>query len=435
MCDVATPEHFGSRILIVKAPETAGVAFVGLLAADVTDTVASEDASVPALDVDSYLPIAVHADSGACRMTNAMATREIVAQLVEAAGVDAKALDASRLQWVLEARCRDLKLEGVVEYVEYLRGTPDEIEELIDAIVVPETRFFRDAAVFEHLQMALKAIADEIHEPLRVLSAPCSTGQEAYSVAAAMMEAGLVPARFTVTAMDLSTKALETARRGVYPENAMRHVSAEHRRALGRLEGSHWKMHDVLRKRIRFERKNLAEPDALGDETYHVILCRNLFIYLSPAARAALATSLASGLAPGGRLVLGSADRVAEVSAVFAPLKPAAAFAFARREAEVPAVSTEVAEELVAHKPRVSVAVVAAAADVAMDVEATSAAGLLARALLHQQHGDLRRAEYRCRQALYLDAGCLPALELLETLWKAQPNERFAESSFRTHRA
>ena len=352
------------------------------------------------------------------------AAQAIAEELAVATGVDAKALDGSRLRWVVEARCRELGLEGVAAYAAALRESSAEIEELVDAMVVPETRFFRDAVVFEHLQHALKAMASELHEPLRVLSAPCSTGQEAYSVAALMMEAGLVPARFMVTAMDISSKALEVAKRGVYAENAMRHVSAEHRRALGRFEGSHWKMHDVLRKRIRFERCNLAEPGALGGETFHVILCRNLFIYLRPEARAALAASLAQALEPGGRLVLGSADRVEEVSALFAPLKPPSAFAFGHRVAEVPAVSDAVAHELVSHKPRVAVVSRLPKVAVSAEAEASTAAGLLARALEHQRHGDLRRAEYRCRQALYLDAAYLPALELLETLWRAQPNAR-----------
>jgi chemotaxis signal transduction protein len=57
VCDVATPEHFGSRILILHAPDHAGVKFLGLLAAEVTDTVRADDASVPPLDVNSYLPM------------------------------------------------------------------------------------------------------------------------------------------------------------------------------------------------------------------------------------------------------------------------------------------------------------------------------------------------------------------------------------------
>ena len=351
------------------------------------------------------------------------ASRAIAEGLAAATGVDAKALDDNRLRWVVEARCRELGIAGMGAYAAALKDSATEMEALVDAIVVPETRFFRDAVVFEHLQSALKAMAEQVHEPLRVLSAPCSTGQEAYSVAALMLEAGLVPARFLVTAMDISSQALEVARRGVYAENAMRHVSAEHRRVLGTFEGSHWKMHEVLRKRIRFERCNLAEPGALKGETFHVILCRNLFIYLRPEARAALAASLHEALLPGGRLVLGSADRVEEVSALFAPLKPASGFAFGHRVVEVPAVSDAVAHELVSHKPRAAV-VRAPMVELGADAEASTAAGLLARALEHQRRGDVRRAEYRCRQALYLDGAYLPALELLETLWRAQPNAR-----------
>ena len=72
-----------------------------------------------------------------------------------------------------------------------------------------------------------------------------------------------------------------------------------------------------------------------ADPKYHLILCRNLFIYLGAQARAQLARSLAGALLPGGSLFLGTADRVEELNALFAPMRPASSFAFVHREEPV----------------------------------------------------------------------------------------------------
>jgi chemotaxis protein methyltransferase WspC len=353
----------------------------------------------------------------------------IADQLAATSGVDPQQLDASRLQWIIDARCRHLHLKTATAYAEHLKSSPEEIDALIDAIVVPETRFFRDYAVFEHIRLWASQSATDFSGDLRILSAPCSTGQEAYSLAATLHEAGLPLSRFTIDAFDLSTAALDKAGSGLYPEEALRNLSAEQRRSCGTLHHKQWKMHDALRRRIHFERRNLAEPSVLGDAQYHLILCRNLFIYLRPQARAALAQSLAAALIPGGRLILGTADRVEELSTLFSPLKPAASFAFTHRqhkaEAELPAISSQVAASLIAKHPhttrtRKSIPATPAAAEAAP----ATADALYQRALQHQQHGDLRKAEHRCRQALYLDPKYLPALELLETLWLQHPSIR-----------
>jgi chemotaxis protein methyltransferase WspC len=388
---------------------------------------------------------------------------EIVGQLVRASGVDPRWLDANRLDWVIEARCRNLKLDGAAVYAEHLKSSPEELDALIDATVVQETRFFRDSTVFRHLELWLPRMASDFLGPLRILSAPCSTGQEAYSLAATLQQAGIPLARFTIDAFDISIGALHTARRGVYPEDAMRNLAADRQQVCGVLGDKQWAMHEALRRRIRFERRNLAEPGALDaqpDSTdraqvgwaemgasgaggpYHLILCRNLFIYLRPQARAVLARSLASALVPGGRLVIGTADRVEELNSVFLPQKPAASFAFTHRHPAAPAGpgadaslklgSNARQQEPIARKPKPSLEpVLAQAAPAPAAPESTvarhaapSAESFYQSALQHHLHGDPHKAERRCRQALYLDPKYLPALELLATLWIQNPNQR-----------
>ena len=357
---------------------------------------------------------------------SAAVAQAITERLGTAIGMDAGAMDAGRLQWIVRSRCRSLALPDAVAYAAHLESAADELDALVEEVVVQETRFFRDPTVFEHIRQLVPKLAEEVAGTLQILSAPCGTGQEAYSLAVTLQEAGVPLGRFTIDAFDISHQALTTARDGVYPEQALRHLSAETRRCCGTHEGKHWTIHRALRERVTFERQNLAEAGALGDEAkYHLILCRNLFIYLRPEARRALAASLAAALAPGGRLVIGTADRVEELNAVFAPVRPAASFAFTHRERAATAVARDVRVSVVRDDEvkRVARRVTKAPEKVVEQVPVT-AADLYLQAVDHREHGNLRKAERRCRQALYLEPGHLAALELLETLWRQQPNVR-----------
>ena len=354
-------------------------------------------------------------------------------RLQAAIGVDARGLDAKRLQWIIGSRCRHLNLPDASAYLACLDEIPAELDALIDEVVVRETRFFRDPVVFDHIRRAMAQLAASDSGPLRILSAPCGTGEEAYSLAAMLQLAGVQPTRFVIDAFDISPLALEIARRGVYPERALNQVSAELQHACAERQGSHWTVYEALRRRVNFGRLNLAQPGALGDETqYHLILCRNLFIYLAPAARAALARSLSDALLPGGRLFLGTADRVKELHPLFAPLRPAGSFAFAHRRADAPVEIRPPRIAVVARPaaPRPRDGRVRTGQDghlrppqvQAGDGEA--AAELFQRALECRQRGELAKAERRCRQALYLAPDLLPALELLQILWSEHPNLR-----------
>jgi tetratricopeptide (TPR) repeat protein len=186
-------------------------------------------------------------------------------------------------------------------------------------------------------------------------------------------------------------------------------------------------MHPALRSRIRFQRRNLVEPSVLDDERgYHLILCRNLFIYLHAGARAALADSLSRALLPGGMLIVGAGDRVPELNVLFVPVKPAAGFGFIHKP---PAASPKSA--IVRPAPLAPLPVAARTAHRTHPVERVeehnvpySALELYRRALEYKDRGNLRQAERRCRQALYLTPNYVPALELLQTLWHVNPSAR-----------
>jgi len=362
--------------------------------------------------------------------TSQISVQAVGDRLRSAIGVDARALDPSRLLWIIESRRRALGLSSEAAYAAYLEEAPGELDAIIEEAVVRETRFFRDPAVFEHMRGTLVEVAAATPGPLRILSAPCGTGEEAYSVAAMLQLAGIVPARFTIDAVDISPASLQVAREAVYPERAFRHVRPELRDACVTPFAAQWKVNDALRDRVHFARVNLAERAALGETAqYHVILCRNLFIYLAPEARAALAESLSTALHPGGRLYLGTADRVEELATLFTPMRPASSFEFAhpvRVEARPQASPVEVVAPSKAKPLRRPAAVpVAGIAQKDASIHPLPVAQeLLKRALEHFHRNEFVKAERRCRQALYLAPDLLPALELLQSLWNDHPNMR-----------
>jgi chemotaxis protein methyltransferase WspC len=363
------------------------------------------------------------------RKLKAAVLQGIAARLTESAGIDPSMLDERRVEWTVERRSRRLHLVNGEDYLALLAGNADELAELVDELLIQETRFFRDAAVFEQIAAWVRGAAYTAEEPLRVLSAPCSTGQEAYSLAAILAHSGLPPHCFLIDAFDLSPTAIAHARAGVYPEGALKHAPSELANACGALRSHHWHMNEALRDRIHFERRNLIQPGALGSKAgYHLILCRNLIIYLNAPARAILSGVLSQALLPGGRLIIGAADRVPELDAHFAPIGPAASFASIHKEhvahkehvvEPAPKVCLQDSAQVTrADRPRARVEKDETAYDPA------TAAEFYRRAREHYGRGNLRQAEHRCRQALYLAPEFLAALELLQDLWQLHPSLR-----------
>jgi chemotaxis methyl-accepting protein methylase len=348
---------------------------------------------------------------------------QVIQRIADDAGIDPASLELGRIAWTIQRRCRVLAISDPRDYLAHLQSSGTELDQLIDALVIQETRFFRDLQVFDQLRLWARETASRSAEPLRILSAPCSTGQEAYSVAAVLHSAGIPFPGFSIDAFDISPSALAVAQRGVYPAGALDHVPQELRAACGTLRNQHWEMREELRGRIRFDRRNLSQPGALATAPrYHLILCRNLFIYLGAPARAVLAHMLSQALLPGGRLVVGAGDRVAELNALFTSLKPASSFGLIHKPVHrIPvAVSFTAVQPLQLRTPRLeSPSIIPGIA-----VQTETAVEFYRRAVECMERGNARQAERRCRQALYLAPSYLPALEMLQSLWHVHPNVR-----------
>lgn len=198
---------------------------------------------------------------------------------------------------------------GMTAYVQTAQRQPASLRDLVRKIVVHETWFFREPAAFEVLARAgLEVTA--AGRRFKVLSAPCSTGEEPVSIAMALIEAGVPRGLIDIVAMDISPDAVEQARRGSFTELAFRGLTSEWRQTRFVGDGHRWRLKDGLADVIRFEAANLMDlPGHIAQERFDAVFCRNLLIYLdTPARRQVFATLRTLARPDTGLIFVGHAE-------------------------------------------------------------------------------------------------------------------------------
>lgn len=199
--------------------------------------------------------------------------------------------------------------EALDAYWQQLNASADERRALIELFVVPETWFFREREAFATLaRLAAERVAASPGRVIRVLSAPCSTGEEPYSAAMALLDAGLDPASFTIDAIDLSARAIEQARLGCYGRNAFRGTATEFRGRYFTPVADGWLLDERVRACVQFRQANLVEPGADTGIRYDFVFCRNVLIYFDRVAQDRVIDSLENSLADDGMLFVGPAE-------------------------------------------------------------------------------------------------------------------------------
>jgi chemotaxis protein methyltransferase WspC len=249
-------------------------------------------------------------------------------------GFDVHTIGAQVVETVVRKFMEEARFPDPAAYARILAADSELWNRLVDNVVIPETWFFRDIAPFElAADLARDHVRRASDRPLRVLSCPCSTGEEPYSLVMAMLHAGAPAGSFVVDAVDVSRRALEFAQVGVFRTRSFRHETLWYRAPYfdyAETDGS-WQLRDLVVSRVRFRQGNLVAPDFLKDETpYDVVFCRNLLIYLHPEARLLAVAALRRLVADEGVLVVGHAEAVFAREHGFKSTGPAAAFALKR---------------------------------------------------------------------------------------------------------
>ncbi|QHF43507.1 chemotaxis protein CheR [Pseudomonas sp. S35] len=202
--------------------------------------------------------------------------------LKERIGLDVASVGEAIIERAVRQRSQAVQAQTPGEYWQHLQSSHDEQQALIEAVIVPETWFFRYPESFATLARLATARLAEIKQmrALRILSLPCSTGEEPYSIAMALLDAGLAPHQFKVLGLDVSPLSVERARRGVYGKNSFRgsDIAFRDRHFIEHSDGFH--IADRVREQVRLQVGNLLDPALLANEaSYDFVFCRNLLIY------------------------------------------------------------------------------------------------------------------------------------------------------------
>lgn len=147
--------------------------------------------------------------------------------------------------------------------------------------------FYRDADAFKALaRLAHERLAERGNAlPLRVLSLPCSTGEEPYTIAMTLLDAGFDAAQLRIDAMDISDRSLATAQRAVYGRNSFRGNAFPFRDAHFTRTEDGWRLAPRIVEAVRFSRANLMQLDASSLGVYDFVFCRNVLIYFDRDAQ------------------------------------------------------------------------------------------------------------------------------------------------------
>ncbi|MGH7275032.1 MAG: CheR family methyltransferase [Nitrospiria bacterium] len=225
----------------------------------------------------------------------------------------------------LQNSLRRLQIDNFKDYyffIKYNDRDQDEFSRLIDLLTIHETYFFRE-------DQQLKAFSDEIlpevlatraaDKSLRIWSAGCSTGEEAYTISMLILENDVFKDwNIEIFAADISQRVLQSARRGIYSNSSLRVIDPFYLSKYFPKEEQGFRIDDRVKKRVTFLHLNLLDSDKMGlIHGLDVIFCRNVIIYFDHQAKKKIITTFFQKLNRGGFLMLGHSESLINLSTAF----------------------------------------------------------------------------------------------------------------------
>lgn len=241
---------------------------------------------------------------------------EIENLLCKKIGIDANIIGSKKIAKAVETRRSICGVNKLEDYLHILQTSPLEFDELVELIVVPETWFFRDIQPYDTVRNYVNSqwLHESYTSKLRLLSVPCSTGEEPYSLAMTLLNLGLHPHQFQIDAIDISKKALVKARTGIYGRNSFRGNNLEFQNRYFKLIDKEYEISDQVKAAVNFSQGNLLDSQFLLDrKPYDIIFCRNVLIYFDPLSRRKTLKTLINSLKTEG-LILVAASETGELA-------------------------------------------------------------------------------------------------------------------------
>jgi chemotaxis protein methyltransferase CheR len=226
-------------------------------------------------------------------------------------------------------RMRQLGMDEFKSYLKMVKDDPggEELVHLLDAISTNVTSFFREPQHFDLIRDLFAGWLAQGQTRFRFWSAACSTGEEPYTLAMTLADVlGGRQVDLRILATDISTKVLDKAARGEYPESRLDGIPAAFRTKYFERDGDRgervFRVREELRRWVVFKRFNLSTPPFPMQGPMDVVLCRNVMIYFDNAIRKRLVSEIHRLLKPGGYLMVGHAESLTGVTTDFANAQP-----------------------------------------------------------------------------------------------------------------
>jgi len=232
--------------------------------------------------------------------------------LRDSRGFDFTRYKRSTLARRITKRMRDLDVETYADYRDRLESDPDEFRALFNTVLINVTGFFRDGDPWDYLrQEVVPDVLEKVgtNDDIRIWSAGCSTGEEAYTIAMVFAEAmGLENAvsRLKIYGTDLDDEALRDARAGIYPVKALEGLPPDFRERYFVPNGSQFAFVPELRRRVIFGRHDITQDAPISG--LDLLVCRNTLMYFNLEAQLQIIDRFHFALKPGGCLFLGKAE-------------------------------------------------------------------------------------------------------------------------------
>jgi chemotaxis protein methyltransferase CheR len=247
-----------------------------------------------------------------------------------------------RLGFLADVLCRRLEASRRASepYLDQLErgGWREEVTGLAHELTIPETYFFRHLDQFRAFS---EAVIPELmrararSRKLRILSAGCASGEEAYTLAIALREIALDPGwEVSILAIDINRSVLDKAAAGRFSTWSLRETPREMQARWFRPCGRDLELHESVRAQVRFEQRNLADDDheLWRSDSFDVVFCRNVIMYFTPRTAQEVVGRISRSLAPGGYLFLGHAETLRGMSHEFHLCHTHEAFYYQRKD-------------------------------------------------------------------------------------------------------
>lgn len=230
----------------------------------------------------------------------------------ERVGLDPQSVGPSTIRRTIRLRMKQNGVSDPKDYLALLGRSNSEWNELVETVIVAETWFFRDNEPFNtFVQIVIQEwLPANPSRALQLLSLPCSSGEEPYSLAMSLLDMGFPPQRLQIDAMDISARALAKAKKAVYGKHSFRGTNLGFRQKYFHQVNDGFALDSSVVHQVRFYESNLLADDFQAPRSpYDFVFCRNLLIYFDPANQLKALRKLADILTPQALLFVGAAEQ------------------------------------------------------------------------------------------------------------------------------